>query len=298
MEQIVKLDTVGQYNEYMGVETFHPLVNVVDLSKVKPMAFHRHLFGFYTIFLKDVKCGNLIYGCHTYDYQEGTLVFIAPGQVSGVETKGEKIQPKGYALVFHPDLLYGTSLGKTIRSYNFFSYEVSEALHMSEQERKVIIECLNNISYELQHAVDKHSKTLIVRYIELFIDYCTRFYDRQFITREHVNQDILVRFEKLVEDYFNSDKPQSIGFPTVSYCADQFNLSPNYFGDMIKKEIGKTAQEYIQNKMMDVAREKLTGTDKPINEIAYELGFKYPQHFSRMFSKQEGISPNVYRSMN
>ncbi len=298
MEKIIKLESVSEYNALMGQETLHPLVSVVDFSKVGPRQHVRMNMGFYTIFLKDVKCGDIKYGRNYYDYQEGTLVFIAPGQVVGVDNNGEYFQPQGWALVFHPDLIRGTSLAHNMKDYTFFSYESYEALHLSERERQIVIECLNKIEFELSHAIDKHSKTLIVTNIELLLNYCVRFYDRQFITRDNVNKDILVRFESLLNGYFQSDKPQSQGLPSVSYCADQLHLSANYLGDLIKKETGKSAQEHIQLKLMDIAKEKVFDTSKSVSEIAYELGFKYPQHFSRMFKKNTGVSPNEFRTLN
>lgn len=189
MEEIARLDHVYQYNELMGIETLHPLVSVIDMSKCPRMRHSRRLYGFYCIFLKDVKCGDLRYGRNYYDYQEGTLVFTAPGQVVGVEDNGEVFQPKGWALLFHPDLIRGTSLGRNIGRYTFFSYESYEALHLSEQERHVVIDCLQNIAGELQHAIDKHSRTLIVSNIELLLNYSVRFYERQFTTRSDVNKD-------------------------------------------------------------------------------------------------------------
>ena len=298
MDEILRLENISHYNTLVGQETLHPLVSVIDFSKMKPMGHARVNLGFYTIFLKDVKCGDIRYGRNYYDYQEGTLVFIGPGQVFGVDSKGEYIQPHGWALLFHPDLLRGTSLGHNIKEYTFFSYEVNEALHLSEKEREIVIDCLNKIDFELRHAIDKHSKTLIVTNIELLLNYCVRFYDRQFITRDNVNKDILVRFEKLLDGYYQSDKPQTLGLPSVRYCADQLHLSANYLGDLIKKETGKSAQEHIQLKLMNIAKEKVFDTSKSVSEIAYELGFKYPQHFSRMFKKSVGFSPNEYRLQN
>ena len=248
--------------------------------------------------LKDVKCGDIRYGRNYYDYQEGTLVFLAPGQVVGIVNNGEYFQPKGWALLFHPDLIRGTSLVREMKNYTFFSYESNEALHLSEQERKVILDCFHNIESELQHAIDKHSKTLIVNNIELFLNYCVRFYDRQFITRSHVNKDILTRFENLLNDYFQSEKPQIIGLPSVQYCADSLHLSPNYFGDLIKKETGNSAQEYIQAKLIGVAKDRIFDTSLSVSEIAYSLGFKYPQHFSRLFKQKVGVTPNEYRMRN
>ena len=185
MGEIIKLDNICQYNEMVGQETLHPLVSVLDLSKSSRMMKHvRMSYGFYAVFLKEVKCGDLRYGRNYYDYQEGTLVFLAPGQVIGIDDNGEYFQPKGRALLFHPDLIRGTSLGRNMKDYSFFSYEVNEALHLSEQERGVIIDCLNNINEELNRGIDKHSKMLIVSNIELLLNYSIRFYDRQFITRE------------------------------------------------------------------------------------------------------------------
>lgn len=295
MDEIKCINYVSEYNDFCGVETLNPLVSVVDWSKCSPMHHARQMFCFYAIFLKQVKCGDLIYGRKYYDYQEGTLVCIAPGQIVGVKDNGEVFQPKGLALVFHPDLLRGSALGRNIKNYTFFSYESREALHISEKEKEVVIDCLHNIETELQRPVDKHSRTLIVSYIELMLNYCTRFYDRQFITRENDNKDILERFETLLNDYFTSDKPQQLGLPSVRYFADGLHLSPNYFGDLIKKETGISAMEFIQSKTIDIAKERILDPRKSVSEVAYELGFQYPQHFSRMFKKKVGVSPNQYR---
>lgn len=298
MDEIIKQESVSQFNNIRGQETLHPLVSVLDQSKSKRVPAARFYSGLYIIFLKEIKCGEMSYGRNTYDYEEGTLVFISPGQVWGTEEKMKTIQPKGWALAFHPDLIRGTSLGRHIRDYNFFSYDVNEALHLSERERQIILESFNKILYELEHAIDKHSKTLIVSNIELFLNYCVRFYDRQFITRDNIHKDILVRFETILDDYFQSDKPHTLGLPSVKYCAEKLFLSANYLGDLIKKETGKSAQEHIQLKLMDIAKEKMFDKSKSVGEIAYDLGFKYPGHFSRMFKKSIGYSPYEYRSLS
>lgn len=298
MSEIIRLNTVAEYNKQVGVETLHPLVSVVDFEKAEPFCFFRAQLGVYTIFLKDSKCGNMTYGCSTYDYEEGTLIFLAPGQVYGIEDKTEKRRGIGKALIFHPDLIHGTSLGKNMKEYSFFSYEVNEALHLSNRERVIIDDCLDKISFELEHAIDKHSRILIVTYIELFLNYCKRFYDRQFITRNKVNVDILARFEKVLDDYFASEQLLVHGTPTVSYCAEKLFISPNYLGDLLKRETGKSAQEHIQFKLINIAQEKIFDNEKSISEIAYELGFKYPQHFTRMFKKETGYTPNEYRLLN
>lgn len=298
MDNLRRFETINDYNAFNNNETLHPLVSVVDLSKAAPRQGSRMYFGFYTIFLKDVKCGDMVYGRHTYDYQEGTLVFLAPGQVAGMNSNGETYQPKGYALVFHPDLIHGTALGKHIQDYTFFGYQSNEALHLSERERSIVMDCFSKIQYELEHAIDKHSKRLIVTNIELFLNYCIRFYDRQFITRDNVLKGIVEKFEALLNDYFLTDKPQQIGLPSVAWCAGELNLSSSYFGDLVKKETGKSAQEYIQTKLIELAKEKIFDQNKSVNQIASELGFKYPQHFTRFFKQKVGISPNEYRGMN
>jgi AraC family transcriptional regulator, transcriptional activator of pobA len=298
MEPIVKLDTVTAYNNIRDVQTLHPMVTVIDLSKANTLPAKTFNFGLYAIYLKELKCGELKYGRGHYDYQEGTLVFIAPGQVLAVEPKVKTFVPKGWALVFHPDLIKGTSLGKHIQDYSFFSYDVNEALHISDKERKIVLDCFYKIEYELQQSIDKHSKKLIASNIELFLNYCTRFYDRQFITRDTALHGIQERFENLLNNYFLSDKPASIGLPSVAYCAGELHLSPNYFGDLIKKETGQSAQDYIQTKIIDVAKERVFNIHKSVSEIAYEMGFKYPQHFTRLFRQKVGISPNEYRNLN
>ena len=298
MNNIRRFETINDYNVFNNNETLHPLVSVVDLSKAAPRSGSQMYFGFYTIFLKDVKCGDLHYGRHTYDYQEGTLVFLSPRQVAGIVSNGEMYQPKGYALIFHADLIHGTALGKQMHEYSFFSYQSNESLHLSERERNLVMDCFGKIQYELEHAIDKHSNELIVSNIELFLKYCVRFYDRQFITRNKVNNGLLERFETLLNEYFSTGKPQTIGLPSVAYCANELNLSASYFGDLIKKETGATAQEHIQSKIIDVAKEKIFDKSKSVNQVADELGFKYPQHFTRLFKQKTGITPNEYRSLN
>ena len=297
MKEVIKLDTVDQYNQFFGLETLHPLVSVVDLSEATKFPTHFTMnYGIYALFLKKVKCGDIRYGRQIYDYQEGTVTSFAPGQV--VETEMQQgVKPSAHGLLFHPDLIKGTSLGQDIKQYSFFSYASAEALHLSEEEKGIFMDCLEKIEMELQHPIDKHSKRLISRNIELLLDYCMRFYERQFITRSESNKSVLVKFEALLDDYFQSDKPQTDGLPSVKYFADKVFLSPNYFGDLIKKETGKSAQEYIQTRMIDLAKEMIAGTEKTGSQIAYELGFQYSQHFNRIFKKNVGYTPGEYRKL-
>jgi AraC-like DNA-binding protein len=298
MEKILRIDTVSEHDAFYHKENLHPLVSVMDFDgRVPEIYASRMNFGFYAVYLKDVQCGDMKYGRHTYDYQDRTLVFVAPGQIINVNINKD-YKPQGYALLFHPDLIRGTSLGKHIEDYTFFSYETKEALHLSEKERRIVLDCFSKIQYELEHATDKHSRTLIASNIELFLNYCMRFYDRQFFTRNGVNKDLLEKFEELLNDYFRSGKPQTIGLPSVTYCAEQLHLSTNYFGDLVKKESGKTALEYIQLKIINTAKEKILSDKKSVSEIAYELGFKYPQHFTRLFKQHVGQSPIEYRALN
>ena len=300
MDEITKIETIDQYDQLFGLETLHPLVNVIDFSKATKTVEYYHMnIGFYSLFLKDINCGDLKYGRNYYDYQEGTVVCMAPGQVIGIDNRKKTPQrTKSIGVLFHPDLIRGTALGQEIRNYTFFSYEVNEALHLSEEERQTIMDCLNKIQAELEHAIDKHSRRLITANIGVLLDYCLRFYDRQFVTRNQQNNDIIVRFERLLDEYFDGPMPQQEGLPSVKYFADKVFLSPNYFGDMIRKQTGKTASEYIQTKVIERAKENLLSSDKTMSEIAYDLGFQYPQHLSRMFKRVAGCTPNEFRAQN
>jgi AraC-like DNA-binding protein len=281
-----------------GVPTLHPLITVLDLSQAKPMPAQTFNFNLYAVYLKELNCGELKYGRSHYDYQDGTLVFVAPGQILGVQPGVKTFAPKGWALLFHPDLIKGTALSRHMQEYSFFSYDVNEALHLSEKERQIVLDCFGKISFELEQTIDKHSKTLIANIIELFLNYCIRYYDRQFITRENSNKGVVEKFETLLNRYFESDKPATVGLPSVAFIAGELHLSANYFGDIIRKETGKSAQDYIQSKIIDIAKEKLFNAENSISEIAYALGFKYPQHFTRLFKQKAGITPNAYRSLN
>lgn len=236
---------------------------------------------------------SLDYGCGKYDYNKGTVICVAPGQIGGKEDNGELISLTGWALLFHPDLLHGTVLEKTIKEYSFFDYSVNEALHMTESEHDMIQTLMRRISDELQNKRDEVQDSIIVSYIGLVLNYCQRFYNRQFITRRLENSDILTRFDKLLRDYFEEKLQLTLGIPTVKYCADRLCMSPNYFGDVIKKATGDTASNYIRNYIIQQAKNELA-SGAGIAQVAYLLGFDYPQHFSRMFKKQTGTSPTEY----
>ncbi|WP_456087055.1 helix-turn-helix domain-containing protein [Parabacteroides sp.] len=300
MDKILNLDSVDLYNKLYGLETLNPLVSVIDLNKATSgVDLIRFNYGVYALYLKLEKACDIRYGRRTYDYQEGTIVCFAPGQTAETTPTTDKVQVNVYGILFHPDLLRGTSLGKAIKKYTFFSYEVNEALHLSEEERCIVMDCLKIIRMELEHGVDKHSKTLLVNHIELLLNYCMRFYERQFITRSKANSDVLTRFESLLDEYFEGTAAESNGLPTVKYFADKLCLSSNYFGDMFKKETGKTPQEYIQTKVIELAKERISSAaEETVSRIAYSLGFQYPQHFCRLFKKRVGCTPNEFRAQN
>lgn len=296
MENIIKLNTVDDYCEVFGLEKQHPLVAVVDTKDgTKFPSDFTFNYGVYALFLKEnLGCNIVRYGRQRYDYQEGTVTSFAPGQVTHVVMNPGTV-PQAKGLLFHPDLIKGTPLAREMRNYSFFSYSSNEALHLSDEEKRIFLDCLEKIKIELNQPADKFSRRLISTNIELLLNYCMRFYSRQFATREVQNKDVLTRFENLLDDYFTGDKPHLEGLPTVRYFADKICLSPNYFGDLVKKQTGVNAQEYIQDKIIDLAKSMLLGSEKSITEISYDLGFQYSQHFNRVFKKNTGLTPTAYR---
>ncbi len=297
MDDIIRLDSIDAYNKLYGLPTLHPLATVIDLTKATRTVNHIKMnYGVYALYLKNgINC-TLKYGRQYYDYQEGTIVSFAPGQLVGVDMEQEELHPEVYGLMFHPDLIYGTELARKMNRYTFFDYSQNEALHLSEQERGIIMDCLHKIEYELSYPVDRHSRELLSVQIELVLDYCLRFYDRQFCTRAKANSDILTRFEQLLDAYFNSQAPEQDGLPTVKYFADRVYLSAGYFGDLIKKETGRTAQEYIQRKIIELSKKRLASNRQSISEVAYSLGFQYPQHFNRLFKREVGYTPGEFKA--
>ena len=301
MSEIKELETVNDYCVGLNLSALHPLVSVVNLSEgawTVQKKVEAVRYNFYAVFLKEGQQCILKYGRQNYDYQDGTLVFLGPGQVVNIAHLDTSIKPSGYALLFHPDLLRGTHLGRNMDKYSFFSYELHEALHTSQRERQLVLDCFEKISCELTQGIDQHSKRLIVSNIELFLNYCIRFYDRQFITRDTVSLGVIEKFESSLNSFFKTGKSGEWGMPSVSYFAEEQHLSANYFGDLIKKETGKSPQEHIQAKIIELAKEKIFDPDKSVSEIAYELGFRYPQHFSRFFKNKVGYAPNDYRQLN
>lgn len=265
---IIQLDSIDAYNKLYGLPTLHPLATVVDLTKVTRMVNHVRMdYGVYALFLKNgVNC-TLKYGRKYYDYQEGTIVSFAPGQQVEIQMGHAEMKLEVYGLLFHSDLIHGTALGEKMSKYTFLDYSQNEALHLSEQERRIIMDCLRKIEYELSYPVDKHSRNLLSVQIELVLDYCLRFYDRQFCTRAKADSDILTRFEELLKAYFeNGEGVRKNGFPSVKYFAEKVCLSPGYFGDLIKKETGRTAQGYIQSMVVNLSKHYLRSTGRSVSE--------------------------------
>ena len=296
MENILEMPSVKDYNDNLGVATLHPLVSVVDMSELECIRHSLKHFGFYCIILKHLGCGDVTYGRSAYDYNDGSLVFVAPNQMAGANDGKISYNTKGWILMFHPDLLRNTYLEHSMNRYTFFDYSSNEALHLSEQEREIIIGYFCNIRRELHHPTDDYTNRNIILNIEALLNNCMRFYERQFISRKNENNKIMEQLTYLLEEYLLSGKSQQYGLPTVAWCADNLHLSSNYFGDLVKKYSGRSAQEYIKSTIVDYAKLLLANNSYQVNEIAYKLGFKYPQHFSRLFKHIEGISPSQYRS--
>lgn len=301
MKPIINLKGISEINKFVKSKTKHPLVAVVDFSKLEGhfKESTRISCDFYSVMFKNHCSNKMKYGRETYDFQDGSLVCFAPKQVITLDSEIEMKQDiMGWALYFHPDLLRDTSLGQKFDEYTFFLYEVSEALHLSDKEKQVLYDCILKIETELQENIDNHSQTLIVSNIELLLNYCNRYYGRQFITRKNVNSTVVSHVEKLLKSYFNSKQLKEVGLPTVKYLADNAHLSASYLSDLLKKETGMNAQDHIHYHLIEEAKNILINTDNSIGEIAYSLGFEYPQYFSRLFKQKTGQTPIEYRNLN
>lgn len=295
--ETIQFNTVQEFNDYYGFETLHPLISVAHFDKDEPINECVVQYGLYALYLKENKGCRLSYGRTQYDFDEMTITSFEPGQVVHVEQSLYGVAtlfPRWTALVFHPDFIKRTNLGRNIGRYEFFSYNSTEALHLSTQEIEVFRSVLDMIDQELHHAIDKHSRELMVSNIELLLNYCLRFYDRQFVTREEINHSVVQKFEVLLRDYMEHQAEQN-GVPTVAYFADKCCFSPGYFGELVKTETGRTAQDFIADHMVAYAKRQLDNLQLSVSQVASSLGFEYPQHFVRFFKRKTGLTPKEYR---
>ena len=302
VQEIFQIESISDMHDVFGLaKPKHPLVSVIQFKdrEIRPEYHHiRCSFGMYCITQKNEIDGSMGYGRNSYDFQEGSMLFIKPGQVLSYDGHQSTAENPGWALLFHPDLLRKSELGKTIERYSFFSYDITEALHISDEEKQSLNELVAKIEKEYQQHIDRHSQKLIISNIELVLDYCTRYYDRQFYTRTNLNKDVLTRFENLLSDYYAVENQLNTGVPSVDYCGKELNMSPKYLSDLLKKETGKSAKTHIDDFLMNKAKNRLLGSTESVSEIAYALGYEYSQHFSKIFKVKTGMSPSQYRSLN
>jgi AraC-like DNA-binding protein len=304
MENIFRIESISMLHEVMKEPPpKHPLVSVVDLSNLDPGAVAsvdqvKVASAFYGITLKQLDKGSIEYGRNRLDFQEGSLFFSAPGQIGTLEGLHFSKCIYNWGLFFHPDLIHGTPLFSKISEYTFWKYDSNEALHLSEDEKHSLNIIVDSIKSEINRPIDKHTKNVLISGIELLLNHCIRYYDRQFVTREKYNRAVVDAIYDYLSDYFNSSRLQAEGLPTVLQCAEHVNLSPNYLSDLLRKETGKSTQEHIHYHLLDMAKDRLLGTDDSIKEIAHSLGFEYPPYFSNLFKKKTGVSPTEYRQGN
>jgi len=300
VKPIIHLSDISEINRFVKSSTRHPLVSIVDFSKADEYIEEgtRISADFYSIMFKNYCTNQLKYGRQSLDFQDGNLICIAPRQILTMDTEIEMKEDRtGWGLFFHPDLLRGTSLANKMSEYSFFSYDVTEALHLSDKEKSILLDCINKIEYELDQNIDTHSQKLIVSNIELLLNYCSRFYGRQFITRKNSNSNIIAQVEIVLKEYFNSTRVREQSLPTVKYLSERVNLSAGYLSDLLKKETGMTAQDHIHYYLIEEAKNILLNSDQSVSEIAYSLGFEYPQYFSKLFKQKTGKTPGEYRAV-
>jgi len=295
-----RIKTISEYHQLMGLpKPEHPLISVINFESIKQLPYQDSIslvFNFYSISLKRDFNARMKYGQQEYDFDEGIMFFMSPGQVFGIEIeKGSALKHSGWLLLVHPDFLWNTQLAKTIKQYEYFNYSVNEALHLSEKEETTITGIIQNVAQEYHSNIDKFSQQIIIAQLELLLTYAERFYQRQFITRKISNHKILNRLEDSLTEYFNSDALAKKGLPTVQYIAETLNVSPNYLSELLKTLTGQSTQQHIHNNLIEKAKEKLSTTGLSVSEIAYELGFEHPQSFSKLFKIKTNLSPLEFR---
>ncbi|AYB29126.1 helix-turn-helix domain-containing protein [Chryseolinea soli] len=301
MKDIVRVTSITQLHQAFGLaKPTHPLISILDVSKWvigKEWVGVKATSDLYSIALKDASCG-LEYGRNSYDFGEGVLIFTAPHQVLMKTKEQSQGEVNGWMLFFHPDLIRNTTLGQNIDHYHFFSYDVHEALHLSDAEQKILTDCINLIDKEIKERIDNHSQRVIVSTLELLLNYSQRFYERQFNTRSAQNKDVVSQFERLLKEYYNSGRFTETGTPSIDFFAEHIHLSANYLSDLLKKETGYSAKDHISNFVVEKAKTLLLSDNDSISGIAYKLGFNYPHYFSRLFKSKTGMTPQEYREIN
>ena len=292
--EIYNINSLKSYNNLYGLKTIHPLIGAIDLKRATKIVNHINFkFEVYALFLKNGTQCTLKFGRKSYDYQEGTIVSFAPGQIVTLDDENDELAPDVIALMFHPDLIYGTPLASKIKDFEFFSFSQAESLHLSEKEREKFIFYLNLIREELERPIDNHTASVLSAHIQVLLEHLDRFYDRQFITRHKVNSDIVSQFQQNLKNYFSGN--DIITVPNIGYFADKASLSTGYFSNLVKKETGMSPKDLISLQLIDEAKRRLVETNQDISVIAYSLGFDYPSHFSRLFKKMTGFTPKEYR---
>lgn len=302
MADTIHIDSISALHTALGLpRPTHPLVSVIHQSQISEEAYQRSMqisFGLYLISLKDEASCSFGYGQTTYDFDDGTMTFVAPNQEVRVDSVEPPKSDIGWTVAIHPDLLVRSELGAKIDQYTFFNYESNEALHLSENEIAMVTDIAHNIGNECQMNMDGHTQSLICSNIDLLLKYSSRFYDRQFIVRSNINQDYIERFNAFLNSYYQNDKPTELGLPTVQYCGQELGLSPYYLSDLLKQQTGKNALEHIHLFLIEKAKGQMLSSKQSITQIAYDLGFEYPQHFSKLFKSKVGVSPREYRAMH
>ena len=302
MGEMVRLKSISEVHSFYNLpKPKHPLVSLIYFDKEildAEYGDYTYVFDFYQISLKEGVQGKLSYGRNSYDFEEGTMAFLKPDQTVKVEASEMAENSGGWMLLVHPDLLRKSELGNTIDNYSFFSYDANEALHVSDDEKKTVTELVDKIEKEYNQNIDRHSQTLIISNIELLLNYCTRFYDRQFYTRTNLNQDYVTKFESFLKKYFDDQRQLESGIPSVALCGEEMNMSGHYLSDLLKKETGMSAQEHIHQYIINKAKNLLLISTDSISQIAYDLGYEYPQHFSKIFKSKTGMTPAEYRKVN
>lgn len=293
MTKILKVNKTSDYSGYHGLTDRHPLITVIDFSEISPIRHSLNRYGVYGVFVQEDNDLDLTYGCGRYDYRDGSLICVAPGQIGGKEDNGERASIGGWALLFHPDLIHGTQLEKEIRHYSFFDYRVNEALHMNEKEHDIVVAIFKRIKSEISDSHDNFQNDILVGYLSLLLKYCQRFYNRQFVTRKLSDHDILSRFDSFLHGYFAGNIQLKNGLPTVNICAEHLCMSANYFSDLIKKMTGESPGRHIRQFIIRQIKNELV-SGLTVAEVAYKLGFEYPAHLSRLFKKETGMTPTDY----